>query len=218
MVRRGQRCNCGCARAASTISMCYARSNASIVRRSLCPDRRILHGATWRCRPPTAAACPSPGCSAAWPWRCRCHAPTACLRSATGTGYATAVLAQLAAHVVSIERFAAGTAEARTRLARLDIENATLVVADLMNLPADLGRFSRILVHGCLAGYPNALLRCLAPGGLLRARPRQSRSSGASSSRTRDVQGPMAAGPKRSSAPAVCRCCSQVESADDFSI
>ena len=89
------------------------------------------------------------------------------LEIGTGSGYATAILAQLAGQVVSAERFAARAGEAQARFARLGLENVSVLVADLATLPQDLGRFSRILVQGCLPGLPNALLRCLAPGGIL---------------------------------------------------
>jgi protein-L-isoaspartate(D-aspartate) O-methyltransferase len=89
------------------------------------------------------------------------------LEIGTGAGYATAIVAQLAGQVVTIDRFAAQAAEAQARFARLSLENVSVLVTDLAALPHDIGRFSRILVQGCLSGVPNALLRCLAPGGVL---------------------------------------------------
>jgi protein-L-isoaspartate(D-aspartate) O-methyltransferase len=89
------------------------------------------------------------------------------LEIGTGTGYATAVLAEIADHVVSIERFQSLAIAARMRLEKLAKRNTEIHWADGLASPADLGPFDRILVHGRIEGMPTRLIALLAPGGLL---------------------------------------------------
>jgi protein-L-isoaspartate(D-aspartate) O-methyltransferase len=88
------------------------------------------------------------------------------LEIGTGSGYVTAILASLATHVVSIERFHTLAAGARTRLQTLGFDNAEVICAD--GLAANVvGHFDRILVHLALDGVPASLASLLAPGGVL---------------------------------------------------
>ena len=78
------------------------------------------------------------------------------LEIGTGSGYATAILAQLAGEVISFERYRSLAVEARTRLEALGA----------------LGRFDRVLVHGCFDEAPPQILDALEVGGVLvAARP-----------------------------------------------
>jgi protein-L-isoaspartate(D-aspartate) O-methyltransferase len=88
------------------------------------------------------------------------------LEIGTGSGYVTAILASLATHVVSIERFHTLAAGARTRLDGLGLKNAEVICAD--GLAASVaGPFDRILVHLALDGVPASLASLLGPGGVL---------------------------------------------------
>ncbi len=92
------------------------------------------------------------------------------LEIGTGSGYATAILAQLVAEVVSFERFRSLAVEAQMRLEALGLENAQVHWAD--GLTALVGAkleganlFDRILVHGVVEGVPAPLIEALAEGG-----------------------------------------------------
>jgi protein-L-isoaspartate(D-aspartate) O-methyltransferase len=87
------------------------------------------------------------------------------LEIGAGSGYASAVLARLAADVTSVERFQSLVTAARTRLDALGISNVSVVQADGLALPPDLGPFDRILVHGRLDTLPESLIGLLAEGG-----------------------------------------------------
>ncbi len=94
------------------------------------------------------------------------------LEIGTGSGYATAILAELAAQVVSIERFQTLALAARLRLERLGKQNAEVVVADGLALPSSLGPFDRILIHARLENLPSSLADLLsAEGRIVMARP-----------------------------------------------
>lgn len=89
------------------------------------------------------------------------------LEIGTGSGYQTAVLAELAAAVVSIERHAPLSAQAAERLARLGYGNVTLVVADgTLGWPT-AAPYDRILVTAAGREVPSALWQQLAEGGRL---------------------------------------------------
>ncbi len=89
------------------------------------------------------------------------------LEIGSGSGYQTAVLAELARSVVSIERHAPLSAQAAERLARLGSTNVTLVVADgTLGWPA-AAPYDRILVTAAGREVPPALWEQLVEGGLL---------------------------------------------------
>jgi protein-L-isoaspartate(D-aspartate) O-methyltransferase len=87
------------------------------------------------------------------------------LEVGTGSGYATALLAELAAQVVSIERHIALADEARELLARLGYTNIRVTVADgsLGFLPE--APYDAILVSAAAATVPPALVAQVAEGG-----------------------------------------------------
>lgn len=87
------------------------------------------------------------------------------LEIGTGSGYATAILAEIADHVVSIERFQSLAIAARLRLEKLAKQNAEIIWGDGLALPLEIGIFDRILVHGRLEGVPTRLVTLLGEGG-----------------------------------------------------
>jgi len=88
------------------------------------------------------------------------------LEIGAGSGYVTAILAILAKHIVSIERFRTLASGAQTRLAQLGLQNVEIVCGD--GLSTDVaGPFDRILVHLSLDDAPASLVSLLAPGGVL---------------------------------------------------
>lgn len=89
------------------------------------------------------------------------------LEIGAGSGYATAILAQLAGEVVSFERYRSLAVEARTRLESLGVQNAGVAWDDGLDAGPSAGPFDRILVHGCLDEIPPALAGCLSDNGVL---------------------------------------------------
>ncbi len=89
------------------------------------------------------------------------------LEVGTGSGYSAAVLARLAAHVVSIERHEPLSRAAAVALAALAIRNVELLVGDgSLGVPAR-ATFDAIAVHATAPAAPRALVDQLAEGGRL---------------------------------------------------
>ena len=89
------------------------------------------------------------------------------LEIGTGSGYQTAILAELAGEVVSIERHEALSRQAAARLAELGYDRVKLAVADgTLGWPAD-APYDRIVVAAAAAAPPPHLIEQLAPGGIL---------------------------------------------------
>src|SRR5437879_8530856 len=87
------------------------------------------------------------------------------LEVGTGSGYVTALLAELAAQVFSVERHKLLAEEARERLARLGYPNLKVVVGDgSLGLPA-YAPYDAIMVSAAAAELPPALLAQLREGG-----------------------------------------------------
>jgi protein-L-isoaspartate(D-aspartate) O-methyltransferase len=87
------------------------------------------------------------------------------LEVGTGCGYQTAVLAQIARTVYTVERIGALVAKARRHLTSLRVSNVRLKHGDGS---ADLGeelRVDAIIVTAGATHVPTSLLRYLAPGG-----------------------------------------------------
>ncbi len=86
----------------------------------------------------------------------------------TGSGYHAALLATLAADVVSIERHEKLSRQAGATLARLGIENIRLIVGDGSAGAAEFAPFDAINVAAAVTGaVPQALVEQLAAGGRL---------------------------------------------------
>jgi protein-L-isoaspartate(D-aspartate) O-methyltransferase len=89
------------------------------------------------------------------------------LEIGTGSGYQTAILARLSAHVVSIERHPGLAEAARHTLAAVGITNVEVHVADGTEGFAAGAPFDRILVTAGAPSVPQALKEQLADGGRL---------------------------------------------------
>lgn len=83
------------------------------------------------------------------------------------TGYAAAVLTQLAGTVVAVESDAELVTRAGDNLAKVDIDNVAVIEGPLAEGRADQGPFAAILIDGAVEQVPPALLAQLAPGGRL---------------------------------------------------
>jgi len=89
------------------------------------------------------------------------------LEIGTGSGYQTALLAQLSRHVYSIERHATLAAQAQAVLARLGYRNVTIEVGDgSKGFPAH-APFDGIIVSAAAPELPQALFEQLKEGGRL---------------------------------------------------
>jgi protein-L-isoaspartate(D-aspartate) O-methyltransferase len=85
----------------------------------------------------------------------------------TGSGYQAAVLAELAAEVVSIERVPELAEQARATLARAGYENVDVTVGDgTLGVP-ERAPYDGIAVAAAAPSPPEALYEQLAPGGRL---------------------------------------------------
>jgi protein-L-isoaspartate(D-aspartate) O-methyltransferase len=89
------------------------------------------------------------------------------LEVGSGSGYQTAVLAEVAGEVFALERLAELAERARETLTRLAYTNAHIAIADGTRGRSDLAPFDAILVAAAAAEAPPLLLRQLAEGGRL---------------------------------------------------
>lgn len=88
---------------------------------------------------------------------------------ACGTGYSTAILANLANSVIAIESDAGLVEQANAILADLDISNAAVVQGNLgRGLPAE-APFDVIIIEGAVEDIPKTLFDQLREGGRLAA-------------------------------------------------
>ena len=95
------------------------------------------------------------------------HGNERVLEIGTGSGYQTAVLAEIAAEVVSIERHERLSQQAGAVLSLLGYRNVTLVVGDgTLGCPAR-APFDRIIVTAAAEHCPPALIEQLLEGGIL---------------------------------------------------
>jgi protein-L-isoaspartate(D-aspartate) O-methyltransferase len=88
----------------------------------------------------------------------------AVLEIGTGSGYSTAVLARLAAEVMSVELVPELAERASDALAALGVRNVTVVEADGSAGVEGMGTFGGIAVHATAPAPPDGLLAQLAPG------------------------------------------------------
>jgi protein-L-isoaspartate(D-aspartate) O-methyltransferase len=89
------------------------------------------------------------------------------LEIGTGSGYSAAVLAQLAGHVVSVERVPELGEWARTRLDELGIHNVQVIVGDGSRGYPEGAPYDAIAVHAASPEAPHSMLSELAREGRL---------------------------------------------------
>jgi protein-L-isoaspartate(D-aspartate) O-methyltransferase len=89
------------------------------------------------------------------------------LEIGTGSGYQTAVLCELARHVVSVERHAELSARANAALKTLGYSNYKLVVGDGTYGWPEFAPYDRIVVTAGAQRMPQALFEQLREGGTL---------------------------------------------------
>lgn len=89
------------------------------------------------------------------------------LEIGTGSGYQTAILAQLVERVFTVERIQSLQDKAKERLAQLNLRNVVFRWGDGWEGWNVLGPYNGIIVTAAAAEVPQALLEQLAPGGRL---------------------------------------------------
>jgi len=89
------------------------------------------------------------------------------LEIGTGSGYQTAVLAQVVERVFSVERIQALQERAKERLQALNLRNVVFRWGDGWEGSPALASYNGIIVTAAAAEVPQALLDQLAPGGRL---------------------------------------------------
>ncbi|MDQ6645947.1 MAG: protein-L-isoaspartate O-methyltransferase [Pseudomonadota bacterium] len=87
------------------------------------------------------------------------------LEVGTGSGFLTACLAHLSAHVTSVDIHADLTAAAMARLQAASINNATLITGDAVEAWQPEGLFDALVVTGAVFAMPPRWLTWLKPGG-----------------------------------------------------
>ena len=95
------------------------------------------------------------------------HSQHCVLEIGTGSGYQTAILARLAAHVYTIERLAPLQEEAHRLLDSLGITNVSYLVGDGSLGWPEFAPFDRIIVTAGAPETPRALVDQLVDGGRL---------------------------------------------------
>ncbi len=89
------------------------------------------------------------------------------LEIGTGSGYQTAILAELAAEVVSVERHAELSRQAGAVLSELGYRNVTLETGDGTLGCPDRSPFDRVIVTAATVEYPPTLFEQITDGGIL---------------------------------------------------
>lgn len=87
------------------------------------------------------------------------------LEVGTGSGYVTALLAELTAQVISVERHAVLADPARALLARMGYTNVRIIVGDGTQGFAECAPYDAIIVSAATPEVPPALLTQLTEGG-----------------------------------------------------
>jgi protein-L-isoaspartate(D-aspartate) O-methyltransferase len=87
------------------------------------------------------------------------------LEVGTGSGYVTALLAELAAQVISVERYAALADEAQSLLVYLGYSNVKVITGDGSQGFATCAPYDAIIVSAAASEVPRPLLAQLAEGG-----------------------------------------------------
>jgi protein-L-isoaspartate(D-aspartate) O-methyltransferase len=91
------------------------------------------------------------------------------LEIGAGSGYATALIGQIAKEVFSLERSQTLAVEAAARLASFGLENVMVTHGDGLAPEAAPGRFDRVIVHALIEPPAPRLTRWLELGGVLAA-------------------------------------------------
>ncbi|HEY0754012.1 MAG TPA: protein-L-isoaspartate(D-aspartate) O-methyltransferase [Ktedonobacteraceae bacterium] len=89
------------------------------------------------------------------------------LEIGTGSGYQTAILARLSAHVYSVERFQLLAYQAACRLQQLNISNVSIYVGDGSLGWPEQAPYDRVLVTAAAPVVPTRLVLQLARDGIL---------------------------------------------------
>ncbi|GAB3292190.1 protein-L-isoaspartate(D-aspartate) O-methyltransferase [Pseudidiomarina andamanensis] len=89
------------------------------------------------------------------------------LEIGTGSGYQTAILAQLVNHVYSVERIAELQYQAKRRLKKLDLHNVSMRHGDGWQGWPSKAPFDGIIVTAAASSMPMALLQQLTDGGVM---------------------------------------------------
>ena len=89
------------------------------------------------------------------------------LEIGTGSGYTAAVMARLAARVVTVERYKTLTEQARQRFEALAITNAFVRQADGSSGLASEGPFDRIVAWAAFDSLPRGFVDQLSSGGVM---------------------------------------------------
>jgi protein-L-isoaspartate(D-aspartate) O-methyltransferase len=89
------------------------------------------------------------------------------LEIGTGSGYQAAILSRLCREVLTIERYRTLADRARARLEGLGYDNVEVMVGDGFDVPADAGKFDRIVVTAAMEQIPDVLAERLEPDGIL---------------------------------------------------
>lgn len=84
-----------------------------------------------------------------------------------GTGYASAILAKIAATVVSLESDKGLAESASATLSNQGIDNAVVIEGDLAKGYAEQGPYDVIFINGAVGEIPESILKQLADGGRL---------------------------------------------------
>jgi protein-L-isoaspartate(D-aspartate) O-methyltransferase len=87
------------------------------------------------------------------------------LEVGTGSGYVTALLAELASEVISVERHATLAGKAREVLARMGYRNVEVIVGDGSRGFPETAPYDVVIVSAAAAEVPSALLKQLREGG-----------------------------------------------------
>ncbi|MDH7795586.1 MULTISPECIES: rRNA adenine N-6-methyltransferase family protein [unclassified Beijerinckia] len=85
----------------------------------------------------------------------------------TGSGYTTAILANVASEVLSCERYRTLASQSAERLRQLGLENAQIEWRDGLAPPEGAGQFDRILVHGVMNEIPRQVGGLIHQAGLI---------------------------------------------------
>ena len=89
------------------------------------------------------------------------------LEIGTGSGYQTVILARLVRRVVTVERIARLSEQARGLLTELGVDNVEYVVGDGTLGNPDRGPYDRVIVTASAPTVPQPLYEQLKPGGLI---------------------------------------------------